>query len=173
MRTKWIVMLLAIGLCSLVVAYARRADAADSSNQELIGTWRLTSFEDRPASGSIKYPYGKTPTGLLIYDTTGHMSIQIMKLPHPKVASGLEDKVTDTEKIALCDAYEAYFGKYSVDWAKHVVTHHVEGDLWDVYIGTGQERPFELTGDHLSLVPRWEREDGMKMTGVRTFVRMR
>jgi Lipocalin-like domain len=163
---------LVIGLCSAGAAYSMQSSAPDSSTQKLIGTWKLTSFEDRPANGPIKYPYGKTPTGLLIYDATGHMSIQIMKLPHPTVASGDEDAVTDREKLALIDAYEAYFGTYQVDWTKHVVTHTVEGDLWDVYIGTPQERPFELNGDHLTLTPHWE-VNGQKVQGIRTFDRVR
>jgi hypothetical protein len=153
--------------------YSTREKAAESADSKLIGTWRLTSFEDRPAVGPVKYPYGKTPSGLLIYDSTGHMSIQIISLPHPMVASGNEDTITEKEKLALFDACEAYFGKYTVDWEKHVVTHHVEGDLRDVYMGTPQPRPFELDGDHLRLVPRWEREDGMKMLGLRTFERVR
>jgi Lipocalin-like domain len=166
--------ILALGLAVGVFLIGRgtaRADAA--ADQQLVGTWRLTSFEDRPASGSTIYPYGKTPNGLLIYDSTGHMSIQIINVPHPKVASGDEDNITEAEKLALFSAYEAYFGTYMVDWEKHVVTHNVEGDLRDVYMGTAQLRPFDLDGDHLRLVPRWERADGMKMQGVRTFERVK
>jgi hypothetical protein len=162
---------LAVGALMTGINGSARADGA--ADQRLVGTWRLTSFEDQPAVGPVKYPYGKTPGGLLIYDTTGHMSIQIVNLPHPKVASGDEDNITEKEKLALFEAYEAYFGTYTVDWEKHVVTHHVEGDLRDVYMGTPQPRPFELDGDHLRLVPRWEREDGVKMLGVRTFERVR
>jgi Lipocalin-like domain len=173
MIRKWIAGLLVVGFCSLAILFSARVKAADSPNQKLIGTWRLTSFEDRPSSGPVKYPFGRTPSGLLIYDGTGHMSIQIVNLPHPKVASGDEDKITDAEKLALFGAYEAYFGTYTVDWEKHVVTHNVEGDLRDVYIGTAQQRPFELDGDHLSLLPRWERQDGVKLQGVRTFERQR
>jgi hypothetical protein len=173
MIRKWIAGLVVVGICSAATFFSGRMKAADSPNQKLIGTWRLTSFEDRPAVGPIKYPYGKTPSGLLIYDATGHMSIQIISLPHPKVASADEDDLTDKEKLALFDAYEAYFGTYTVDWEKHVVTHNVEGDLLDVYMGTAQQRPFKLDGVHLSLVPRWERADGVKMQGVRTFERVR
>jgi hypothetical protein len=149
----------------------RQPPVADPSAAKLVGTWKITSFEDRPANGPVKYPYGKTPVGLLIYDSTGHMSIQIMKLPHPKVASGDEEEITNEEKLALFGAYEAYFGTYQVDWVRHVVTHNVQGHLKDVYAETPQERPFELNGDHLSLTPRWEANDGQKMQGVRTFER--
>ena len=89
--------LLVVGFCSVAIFFSVRVKAADSPNQKLIGTWRLTSFEDRPASGPVKYPFGKTPSGLLIYDATGHMSIQIVNLPHPKVPSGDEDNITDAE----------------------------------------------------------------------------
>ncbi len=173
MTRKWIAGLLVAGFCAAAIFLSVRVKAADSPNQNLIGTWLPTTFEDRPEVGPVKYPYGKTPGGLLIYDATGHMSIQIVNLPHPKVASGDEDNITEAEKLALFGAYEAYFGTYTVDWEKQVVTHHVEGDLRDVYMGTPQPRPFELNGDHLRLVPRWERADGVKMLGVRTFERVR
>ena len=153
-------------------ANRRQPAVPESSAAKLVGTWKITSFEDRPAKGPIIYPYGKTPIGLLIYDSTGHMSIQIMKLPHPKVASGDEEQITNEEKLALFGAYEAYFGTYEVDWERHVVTHNVQGHLKDVYADTPQERPFELNGDHLSLTPRWESNDGQKMQGVRTFERV-
>jgi hypothetical protein len=95
---------------------------------------------------------------LLIYDATRHMSIQVMKVPHPKVASGDDEKVTPEETAALFDAYTAYFGTYTVDAARGVVIHHVEGDLADVFIGRDEEWPYELAGDRLLLKPRWESE---------------
>jgi len=176
-KIKVVSGLFAFGLLAAIfsaeIRHTATVKAAESANQKLIGTWKLTSFEDRPEVGPVKYPYGKRPSGLLIYDATGHMSIQIINIPHPKVASGDEDNITDAEKLALFSVYEAYFGTYTVDWEKHIVTHHVEGDLRDVYMGTPQPRPFELDGDHLRLAPRWERADGVKMQGVRTFERVR
>jgi len=45
--------------------------------------------------------------------------------------------VAADEKLALFDAYVAYFGTYSVDAARGVVIHHVEADLSDVLHWTG------------------------------------
>jgi hypothetical protein len=45
--------------------------------------------------------------------------------------------------------YVAYFGTYTVDAAKSVVIHHVEGSLKPSFIGTDQPRPFTLAGDRL------------------------
>ncbi len=81
------------------------------------------------------FPYGNAPAGHLIYDVTGHMSAQIMKTPPPDVASDDWDRFTVQEKVALFDSYVAYFGRYEVDEARHVVTHLLEADLSRLYIG--------------------------------------
>lgn len=136
----------------------------------VVGTWRLVSYEDKSPGSASLYPFGRDPRGMLIYDATGHMSIQIMKVPHPKVASGDDSKVTPEEKQALYDAYVAYFGTYRVDREKGVVIHHVEADLADVYIGNDEERPFVLRGDTLILAPHWT-VDGQEWHGIRVFER--
>ena len=138
-----------------------------------LGTWDLVRSEDRPAAGGEPvFPFGEHPRGQLMYDDTGHMSIQIIKIPHPTIASGDEDKVSPAEKQALYDGYVAYFGRYRVDESRHVVVHAVEGDLADVFIGHDEERPYVLDGDTLTLAPQWE-SGGRKWRGVREFVRAR
>jgi hypothetical protein len=136
----------------------------------IVGTWKVVTYEDRTEGQPVKYQFGEKPRGLLMYDATGHMSIQLMKVPHPKVAARAEEQVTPQEKIALYDAYTAYFGTYTVDAKRGVVTHHVEGDLADVFIGTDQQRPFEISGDRLILRPKWT-EGGRQWTGLRVFER--
>ncbi|HYS06982.1 MAG TPA: lipocalin-like domain-containing protein [Candidatus Dormibacteraeota bacterium] len=147
-----------------------RENARDAP-QGLVGSWRLVSYEDRPASGPAVFPYGTEPKGFLVYDATGHMAIQIMKQPHPKVASGDPYRVTPQEKEALLDAYAAYFGTYRVDAARGIVVHHAEGDLYGLFIGRDEERPFELTGDRLVLKPLWSKND-QKWSGIRVFERV-
>lgn len=74
--------------------------------------------------------------------------------------------------LLVYDAYAAYFGTYTVDAKRSVVVHHVEGDLYDVFIGTDQERPFEISGDRLILRPKWT-EGGKQWTGLRVFERVK
>jgi len=157
---------------ALVLAFGAVATAARCDEPGIVGTWRLVSYEDKPPSGPSRYPYGEAPKGVLMYDDSGHMSIQIMKVPHPNVASGDDSRVTPGEKQALYDAYVAYFGRYSVDSEKGVVIHHVEGDLADVFIGSDEERPFVLRGDTLILAPHWK-VDGQEWHGIRVFERVR
>lgn len=153
----------ALALC--FVALAARCDEPG-----IVGTWRLVSYEDKPPSGPSLYPFGRDVKGQLMYDASGRMSIQIMKVPHPKVASGDDSRVTLEEKQALYDAYVAYFGAYTVDSDRGVVIHHVEGDLADVYVGSDEERPFVLRGDTLILAPHWK-VDGQEWHGIRVFER--
>jgi len=121
---------------------------------QLIGTWRLVSFEDRKdekdPNSEWTYPYGKNPKGYIVYDETGHVTVQIMRTPPPaKFASGDDKKPTSEEARAAYKGYVAYFGTYTIDEASHSVIHHVEGSLGPSYIGTDQKRPFELSGDRL------------------------
>jgi Lipocalin-like domain len=121
----------------------------------LVGSWRLVSYEDRDADGAVVYPYGRSPAGLLVYDATGHMAIQIMKEPPPDVAADDWDKFTVEEKVALYEGYVAYFGRYEVDTTRGVVIHLPEADLSRLYIGAREVRHFELAGDRLALSEQW------------------
>jgi hypothetical protein len=147
------------------------ASFVQAAEPDIVGTWRLVSYEDKPPTGTSLYPYGSDPKGLLMYDATGHMSIQIMKVPHPKVASGDDARVTPDEKQALYDAYVAYFGTYTLDRDQGVVIHHVEADLADVFIGSDESRPFVLRDDTLILAPHWQ-VNGKTWHGIRVFTRV-
>lgn len=157
-------------VCATAIVHAGPSPAAPTPSA-LTGTWRLIAYEDRSNKGDVRFPYGEHPKGILIFDATGHMSIQIMKVPHPAPASGEDEKATPEEKVALFDAYTAYFGTYKVDAARGVVITHVEGDLAHVFIGSDQERAFKLNGDRLELIPDWE-ADGKRWHGIRVFERV-
>src|SRR3954468_14829538 len=113
-------------------------EKTNAAADAFVGTWKLTVLEDRWSSGKVVYPLGQDPIGLLTYETTGYMSIQLMKWPHPTFAAGHAAGATPEEKIAAYDGYIAYFGTYSVDEAAGVVTHYVEGSLDPTYIGVEQ-----------------------------------
>jgi hypothetical protein len=80
------------------------------------------------------------------------MSLQLAKDPRPTFADGYSKATAEEMKNAL-EAYVAMFGPYSLDEEKCVVTHHVLGCNYPDMIGTNQVRPFELSGDTLTLKP--------------------
>ena len=71
--------------------------------------------------------------------------------PFPE-ANTIEGRLPSAEHaLAAYAAYVAYFGAYTVDERKHLVTHHVEGSLVPEFTGTDQPRPLKLEGDRLEI----------------------
>jgi len=131
--------------------FFRGASAAPPpGSEDLVGTWRLVSYEDWDATGKVSRPYGEHLRGYIIFDSTGHVSVNLMRMPAlPPFASKDEKIVTPAEKEAAFDAYGAYFGTYSVDRLHGTFVTHVEGSLNPMYTNTDQPRPFVLKGDTL------------------------
>ena len=157
-------------LCCLAVALRAQDSAksatANPATQEttsearaLVGTWRLISVETLRPNGEIIYPfYGKHPEGLLIYDPSGWMSVQIVSDPKPLVPKAdsreafLASKTT--EKAAAADGYYAYFGTWTVDAANSTVTHHIEQSFYPGERGESGVRRMSISGQLLTLVAR-------------------
>lgn len=81
----------------------------------LVGTWRLISIETLRTDGQVIYPfYGKHPEGLLMYDRSGWMSVQIVSDPKPMAPLGRSREsflaAPAAEKVAAVDGYYAYCG---------------------------------------------------------------
>jgi hypothetical protein len=142
-----IICLLAAGL---FLPESTGSQAAKPSNP-LIGAWRLVSIEDHRPPNILHAP-SLNPRGLIIYTATGQMAVQITKEPQSKCSSGY-DKATPEEIRAAYEGYYAYFGTYDVDFDKRIVTHHVEASLRPTEIGENYQRAFELSGNHLVLIP--------------------
>ena len=134
-----------------------RGDTTPSSSRAaadwIVGTWRLVLADDRADNRSPwVHSYGEHPRGYIVYDNTGHMFVQFSNdPPTPPFAAGDDYKPTAHEAETAYANFAAYFGTYSVDQVRHVVTHHVEGSLEPSYTGTDQERPYKLSGDTLEL----------------------
>jgi hypothetical protein len=124
-------------------------------NIAMIGTWRMVEFADLDKDGKWQCRFGEPPRGYFVYDVTGHVHIQIMKIPalppfpEAKLADGKPP--SPEHALAAYTAYVAYFGTYTVDPEKRVVTHRVEGSLAPDFTDTHQQRPFELEGDRMEI----------------------
>ncbi|MEW6209027.1 MAG: lipocalin-like domain-containing protein [Acidobacteriota bacterium] len=116
--------------------------------KEFLGAWKLIAVEDRLADGEIVYPYGRDPVGLLIYDASGKMSVQIMKRDRAPVSSGEMEEI----KAAL-EGFTSFFGSYEIDQTRGVIIHRVEGHLLPDSVGKALERKYEFSGDRLILRP--------------------
>ena len=96
-----------------------------SDASRLVGTWRLVSFQSDSATMAWR---GPKPTGLIIYDATGHMAAQIQ--PDRRRASWPTRTLpTPQQALDAVTGYTAYFGTYVVDEQAHTVTHRRQGAL--------------------------------------------
>ena len=117
--------------------------------RELIGTWVPVSAEDRMANGEVHYPaYGHYPRGYLIYDATGHMSVQLMNPEREKL--GLRTASLEQFKAAAT-GFLAYSGTYKVSRTDGRIIHHVDCALDPADLGTDMVRKFVLSADTLIL----------------------
>jgi hypothetical protein len=122
----------------------------DSLREQLIGHWSLVSLAALNGS-DIEYPMGQDIEGVLTYERTDHMAMQIMRYDRPRFASGDMDRGTPAELSAAVTGYSAYFGTYSVDESAAAVTHYVKGSLFPNWVGTEQRREIVLDGGRLTL----------------------
>jgi hypothetical protein len=123
---------------------------------KFIGTWRLMAVEARRPNGEVAplpARYGTKPVGYLMYDSTGHVAVQIMRPDRQKFAVNDIDKGTPEELKAAWEGYSAYLGTYEINEAEGFVVHHVEISSFPNYVGSDQKRFYELSGDTLVLKP--------------------
>lgn len=127
-----------------------KPNSSNIKSNKLVGTWRLIEYTDLDTlTGKWTYPYGKNPRGYFTYTSTNIVNLNISKEDQLKLTEDSAKKFP-VSYYTLTENYSfGYFGSYSVDWQKSIVTHHVKGGsvLW--YTDTDQPRPFILKGDTL------------------------
>lgn len=146
-------------LCNLSFAVAQAPSAPAqplSVRRQLAGAWHLVSIETTRPSGEVIFPfYGRHPEGLLIYDASGWMSVQIVSGPKPSVprSSSREEflRAPAAEKNAAIDGYYAYFGIWTVDESGSSVTHHIRQSLYPGERDQNGVRQLTLVGNRLTL----------------------
>jgi hypothetical protein len=136
------------------LASTSAAPHPDELSKKFVGAWRLVSIEGNPSGRTNVYD---RPTGLLMYDPSGRISVQIVvradRKPFAPFSKGLLS-ATAEEKAAAFDSYAAYFGTYTFDAKAGTVTHHLEDNLVPGRRGTDNVRWFEFQGDdRLLLIP--------------------
>lgn len=125
-----------------------------SVSSPLVGIWRLISYEFHRDDGQVLYPLGRHVAGLLIYDASGYMSMQVMRtdLPHFRTDSEHAVDAETAETVStVYHGYRAYCGTYEIDEEAETVTHRPNCSLMPNWIGTVQARQFEVVGSRLFL----------------------
>jgi len=131
-------LIMAVAVAGVVSVQSAKTEGARriSDRERLIGAWHLERIDSPEPDG--KPSDIPQPKGMLIYTRDGHMSVQLM---YPKPTNSQSNQY-------VLDGYEASFGSYDVDEARHILTHHVQGsNTRDLLVGKDLPRVYELTAD--------------------------
>jgi hypothetical protein len=139
------------------------------TDNPLVGTWTLVSYEVRDGRGEIIHPFGHDPAGYLTYPDDGFMCVAFMSAGRRPLAAATLRAASAEEKARVAESFISYCGTYELRGA--TVVHHVEVSLFPNWKGTELERTVDLAGDRLTLstlpVPADERERTARLVWVR------
>ena len=155
----------------LLAGVSTAAASAGKARDQLIGVWKLISYQRKSSEGRVEYPFGEKPVGRLTYDSAGRMSAQLMrpgrKSAMPVGVSFANGTASDAELREAAGGFIAYFGTFNVDETSTTVIHHVEACLVPSWVGHDLRRKYRLQGKRLLLSAAtssfavdlvWERE---------------
>lgn len=125
---------------------------AENLREQLIGAWKLVSYQEIPVDGSDPFePLGHQPRGLIIYTPDGYMSAQLSKADRPDFGSADWFAGTADDYAAEATSYIAYSGPFHVDEEKQPLTHSMFVSLFPNWTGQTQPRRVKLEDDRLHL----------------------
>jgi hypothetical protein len=85
---------------------------------DLVGTWRLVTWEAHPEGGTLTHPFGPDAVGYIIYTADGFVSATLMRSMRQAFRGGTMHSGTVDEKVAAIGSYVAYAGTYRRSPAK-------------------------------------------------------
>ena len=138
-----------------------------ATQRDLIGAWRLVSIDVEGPGGTRPDPfYNTVASGLLIYDPSGSVSVQIVGTPRPPVdipaarQQVANDAQAATLKAMLFDTYYAYFGTWEYDPQTSTVTHRVKSSIYPGEAGVSYSQHVQLYGSRLVFTRTLESSTG-------------
>ena len=142
----------AVVACLVLVLSAVEATAQQSpepAQRQFVGTWSLVSIRYVEKDGRKIEPFGPNAKGILFFDAGGRFATQVMAVNRPRFASNNRMIGTPEENKAASQGVVAYFGTYTIDEPRHLVTLHIEQSSFPNWNGTDQQRRFAFTDDEL------------------------
>lgn len=119
------------------------------AKNQLVGTWRLVSWELEDEKGQVSYPFGQDAVGFLTYTEDGHMSVVITTANRRRFAARDLLGGTVEERAAAAESCVAYCGTYQLHGNQVII--HVEASLFPNWMDTDQERVFDLDGERMMM----------------------
>ena len=139
---------LLLALLFLTQIVSANAQAPEDPAINLVGTWRLVSWERQLDDGTVIRD--QRTVGFIMYSDTGHVCWASMDPGRPEWETWLSP--TPTEALSGLAGFAAYCGRAEIHTEEGYVLHHVEVDRVPNNVGTIRKRTFEFTiGGQLAL----------------------
>jgi hypothetical protein len=137
------------------------------THQKLVGFWNVISDERRTTGGDV---YSSTPIELsyLAYAASGRVGFHLLQ---PNRTRWVGARPTPDEAKDALTTYTAYSGLYTIDEAKHLVTHKGVGYISGQHAEDAQFS-YELSGNRLTLTSPPATYDGQLLREVITAERI-
>jgi hypothetical protein len=119
---------------------AAAAQQPKSLRDHLVGTWEFVVAEVTAPDGKKSFPFGETPTGLLIFTPDGRFAQIHVAREVPRIASNNRLTGTAEEYAAIMRGSLAAFGAYTVDEEKKTVTYRIVSATFPNWQGEAQTR---------------------------------
>ena len=142
---------LAMGMGALVAT--SELSAQREANARFAGVWKLVGEETRDAKGDVVAGPNAASGGrfgFITYDPAGYVGVTIAWSKRPAFTG--KASTPDEARSALA-SYNSYWGSFTVNEARGIVTHQTMGALSPAFAGTNQERGFTIAGNRLTLRP--------------------
>ena len=143
-----------LATAALAGTTALPAREAGGLRMRLLGAWRLVeavTVYDTGATG----PWYDRPgpyTGLIIYDVSGAMSVQIASARPAARSPPQFGDMAPAEQLKYLHTYYAYFGRFELDESRSEVRHLVTTSLDPTELGVTYTQKVDLEKDRLTLV---------------------
>lgn len=124
----------------LAIFLALSSPALGADADDLVGTWKLVSWQVIVENEAPQNVFGSHPKGFLILTRQGR-SIVLTTAENRKAGMG------DAERAALHKSMLAYSGKYRVEGNDFITV--VDASWNEEWSGTEQRRHFRIEGDNL------------------------
>ena len=117
---------------------------------DLVGTWQLVSISRQDPDGKRDdAPFGKHPSGMLIYTADGHNSVIISYDNRKRLSSDDRLAASIEEKATAFDTSFGYAGRYTC--SRDRVVHHATMASVPNWVGTDMLRIIRSADDKLTL----------------------
>src|SRR5262249_29448149 len=121
MKALWSIPIAAALTCA-----ALSAGAAEPLKQQLVGTWRVTSFVNvNERTGKATQGFGTDPKEFFMCEAADHFSIILMRRGRQKYAR--RDFPLPGETRAALEGIVVMFGDYKVDESEQSISLHIIG----------------------------------------------